>query len=112
MTLGGLALSVGILVDESTVSIENIHHHLELDKSKSTANWDACKEIAVPKLLILLSIISVFVPALFMTGIPKIHVYAFIHGSWICHDFLLFTISNIGTCTFKLVYKKRTYHQY
>src|SRR5256714_3972418 len=71
MTLGGLALSVGILVDESTVTIENIHHHLELGKSKGRAIWDACAEIAVPKLLILLSILSVFVPALFMSGVPR-----------------------------------------
>lgn len=71
MTLGGLALSVGILVDESTVTIENIHHHLELGKSKARAIWDACCEMATPKLLILLSILAVFVPALFMTGVPK-----------------------------------------
>ncbi len=71
MTLGGLALAVGILVDESTVTVENIHRHLELGKSKSKAIWDACQEIAVPKLLILLSILAVFVPALFMTGITK-----------------------------------------
>src|SRR5215213_6841859 len=71
MTLGGLALSIGILVDESTVTIENIHHHLELGKSKSRAIWDACQEIAVPKLLILLSVLSVFVPSLFMSGVPR-----------------------------------------
>ncbi|OSZ80197.1 acriflavin resistance protein [Chitinophagaceae bacterium IBVUCB2] len=71
MTLGGLALAVGILVDESTVTIENIHHHLEMGKQKSRAIWDACKEIALPKLLILLSILAVFVPALFMSGVPR-----------------------------------------
>ncbi|MGZ3858122.1 MAG: efflux RND transporter permease subunit [Flavisolibacter sp.] len=71
MTLGGLALAVGILVDESTVTIENIHHHQEMGKSRGRAVWDACQEIAVPKLLILLSILAVFVPALFMTGIPR-----------------------------------------
>jgi multidrug efflux pump subunit AcrB len=71
MTLGGLALAIGILVDESTVTIENIHHHLALGKSRARAIWDACAEIAVPKLLILLSILAVFVPALFMTGVPK-----------------------------------------
>jgi multidrug efflux pump subunit AcrB len=71
MTLGGLALAVGILVDESTVTIENIHHHLEMGKATSRAVWDACKEIAVSKLLILLSILAVFVPASFMTGVPK-----------------------------------------
>jgi multidrug efflux pump subunit AcrB len=57
-------------VDESTVTIENIHHHQELGKSKAKAIWDACREIALPKLLILLCVLAVFVPALFMTGIP------------------------------------------
>ena len=70
MTLGGLALAVGILVDEATVTIENIHHHLEMNKTKARAIWDACSEIAVPKLLILLSVLAVFVPALFMSGVP------------------------------------------
>lgn len=71
MTLGGLALSVGILVDEATVTIENIHRHLEMDKSKMRAIADAAREIAYPKLLILLCVIAVFVPSLFMTGTPR-----------------------------------------
>ena len=71
MTLGGLALSVGILVDEATVTIENIHRHLEMGKTKARAIADASKEIAMPKLLILVSILAVFVPSLFMTGVPK-----------------------------------------
>ncbi len=71
MTLGGLALSVGILVDEATVTIENIHRHMEMGKSKARAIADASKEIAFPKLLILLSILAVFVPALFMNGVPR-----------------------------------------
>jgi multidrug efflux pump subunit AcrB len=71
MTLGGLALSVGILVDQATVTVENIHQHLELGKTKARAIADACKEVAVPLVLILLSILAVFVPALFMTGVPK-----------------------------------------
>jgi multidrug efflux pump subunit AcrB len=71
MTLGGLALAVGILVDEATVTVENIHRHIELGKSTSRAIFDASGEIAVPKLLILFSILAVFVPALFMTGIPR-----------------------------------------
>ena len=70
MSLSGLALSVGILVDESTVTIENIHRHLEMGKSKSTAIWEACNEIAFPKLLILVCILAAFVPAFLMTGIP------------------------------------------
>ena len=70
MTLSGLALAIGILVDESTVTIENIHQHLDMGKPKSLAIWDACKEIAFPKLLILLCILAVFAPAFTMTGIP------------------------------------------
>lgn len=71
MTLGGLALAVGILVDEGTVTIENIHRHQELGKSKAKAILDACKEIVWPKLLILLCILAVFVPSLFMSGVPR-----------------------------------------
>lgn len=68
MTLSGLALSIGILVDESTVTIENIHQHLEMGKSKARAIVDACLEIALPKLLILLCILAMFAPAITMSG--------------------------------------------
>lgn len=71
MTLGGLALAVGILVDEGTVTIENIHRHQEMGKAKARAIMDACREIVLPKLLILLCILAVFVPSLFMSGIPR-----------------------------------------
>ena len=47
MSLSGLALAIGILVDESTVTIENIHQHLDMGKPKALAIWDACKEIAI-----------------------------------------------------------------
>lgn len=69
MTLSGLALAIGILVDESTVTIENIHQHLDMGKPKRLAIWDACKEIAFSKLLILLCILAVFAPAFTMGGI-------------------------------------------
>lgn len=71
MTLGGLALAIGILVDEATVTIENIHHHQEKGQPKGRAIKEACKEIALPKFLILLCVIAVFFPAFFMSGIPK-----------------------------------------
>lgn len=70
MTLSGLALAIGILVDESTVTIENIHQHLDMGKPKALAIWDACKEIAFAKLLVLFCILAVFAPAFTMTGIP------------------------------------------
>jgi multidrug efflux pump subunit AcrB len=70
MTLSGLSLAIGILVDESTVTIENIHQHLAMGKPKALAIWDACREIAFSKLLILLCILAVFAPAFTMSGIP------------------------------------------
>jgi len=70
MTLSGLSLAIGILVDESTVTIENIHQHFDMGKPKALAIWDACREIAFPKLLILFCILAVFAPAFTMTGIP------------------------------------------
>lgn len=71
MTLSGLALAIGILVDESTVTIENIHQHLEMGKTKAQAVWHACQEIAFPKLLILLCILAVFAPSFTMKGVPR-----------------------------------------
>ena len=70
MTLSGLSLAIGILVDESTVTIENIHQHLDMGKTKAKAVLDACREIAFPKLLILFCILAVFAPAFTMKGIP------------------------------------------
>ncbi|KAA9356673.1 efflux RND transporter permease subunit [Larkinella humicola] len=70
MTLSGLSLAIGILVDESTVTIENIHQHLDMKKPKALAIWDACQEIAFSKLLILFCILAVFAPAFTMKGIP------------------------------------------
>jgi multidrug efflux pump subunit AcrB len=100
MTLSGLALAIGILVDEATVTIENIHQHLEMSrapvgeggrpphfsddgpsanqppvgfvrKSKRQAVLDACLEISFAKLLILLCILAVFAPSFIMTGVPR-----------------------------------------
>ena len=71
MTLSGLALAIGILVDQATVTIENIHQHLEMGKNKKQAIYDACTEIAFPLLLILLCIIAVFAPSFVMQGVPK-----------------------------------------
>ena len=71
MTLSGLALAVGILVDQATVTIENIHQHLEMGKPKPQAIWEACKEIVFPEFLILLAILAVFAPAFVMSGVPR-----------------------------------------
>ncbi|MBB5637322.1 multidrug efflux pump subunit AcrB [Pedobacter cryoconitis] len=71
MTLSGLALAIGILVDEATVTIENIHQHFEMEKPKQRAILDALLEISVPKILILFCILAVLIPSFLMTGIPK-----------------------------------------
>ncbi len=71
MTLSGLALAIGILVDQATVTIENIHQHLEMGKNKKQAVLDACEEISFPLLLILLCILAVFAPSFMMNGVPR-----------------------------------------
>jgi multidrug efflux pump subunit AcrB len=71
MTLSGLALAIGILVDQATVTIENIHQHLEMRKTRKQAILDACQEISFPLLLILLCIVAVFAPSFVMEGVPK-----------------------------------------
>ena len=71
MTLGGLALAVGILVDEATVAIENIHTHLARGGPVARAVLDASGEVVVPRLLAMLSVVAVFVPSFFMTGVSR-----------------------------------------
>jgi multidrug efflux pump subunit AcrB len=68
MTLGGLALAIGILVDEATVEIENIHTQMEHTASLSRAVRQGNMETAVPRLLALLCILSVFIPSFIMQG--------------------------------------------
>jgi multidrug efflux pump subunit AcrB len=71
MTLGGLALAVGILVDEGTVAIENIHTHLARGTPVARGVLDAGGEVVVPRLLAMLSVVAVFVPSLFMSGVSR-----------------------------------------
>jgi multidrug efflux pump subunit AcrB len=71
MTLGGLALAVGILVDEATVAIENIHTHLASGVAVARGVLDASGEVVVPRLLAMLSVVAVFVPSFFMTGVSR-----------------------------------------
>src|SRR5205823_12566569 len=68
MTLGGLALAVGILVDDATVEIENVHRNLAMKKPLRKAILDGAAQIAVPAFVSTLSICIVFVPVLFLTG--------------------------------------------
>jgi multidrug efflux pump subunit AcrB len=69
MTLSGLALAVGILVDESTVAIENIHSHLAEGKPAARAVVDAMHEVMQPRFLAMTCVLAVFIPSFFMTGL-------------------------------------------
>ncbi len=71
MTLGGLALAVGVLVDEATVEIENIHVNLPLVNSKARAVVNATSKTVIPRFLSMVCILAVFVPSFFMTGVAK-----------------------------------------
>ena len=71
MTLGGLALAVGILVDDATVAIENINWHLEQGKEVEPAILDGAHQIAVPALVSTLCICIVFVPMFLLTGVSR-----------------------------------------
>jgi len=71
MTLGGLALAIGILVDEATVAIENIHTHRDRGERLFRAVFEATRETITPRLLAMLSIVAVFIPSFFMVGISR-----------------------------------------
>jgi multidrug efflux pump subunit AcrB len=71
MTLGGLALAVGILVDDATVTIENIERHLHMGTEMHQAIHDGAGEIAVPAFVSTLCICIVFVPMFFLTGVAR-----------------------------------------
>jgi len=71
MTLGGLALAVGILVDDATVEIENINRNLDQGKEITQAILDGAQQIAVPAFVSTLSICIVFVPMFFLTGVAR-----------------------------------------
>ncbi|HEX5047860.1 MAG TPA: efflux RND transporter permease subunit [Gammaproteobacteria bacterium] len=71
MTLGGLALAIGVLVDMSTVAIENVHTHLAAGKRVARAVLDSGTEVALPLLIAMLCVLAVFVPSFFMEGAAR-----------------------------------------
>jgi multidrug efflux pump subunit AcrB len=71
MTLGGLALAVGILVDEATVEIENIHTQMLPGISRAKAVLEACRRTVIARLLSMLCVLAVFVPSFFMSGVGR-----------------------------------------
>jgi multidrug efflux pump subunit AcrB len=71
MTLGGLALAIGILVDESTVEVENIHHQMQGTRSVARSVRRGNQQTAVPRLLAMLCVLAVFIPSFFMQGAAR-----------------------------------------
>jgi len=71
MTLGGLALAVGVLVDEATVEIENIHTQMATGASRAKSVVEAARKTAIPRLLAMFCILAVFVPSFFMVGVGR-----------------------------------------
>ncbi|HXP11429.1 MAG TPA: efflux RND transporter permease subunit, partial [Acidobacteriaceae bacterium] len=71
MTLGGLALAVGVLVDEATVEIENIHTQMLPGISRASAVVEACRRTVIARLLSMLCVLAVFVPSFFMSGLGR-----------------------------------------
>jgi multidrug efflux pump subunit AcrB len=71
MTLGGLALAVGVLVDEATVEIENIHTQMLPGVSRARAVVEACNRTALARLLSMFCVLAVFVPSFFMIGVGR-----------------------------------------
>jgi multidrug efflux pump subunit AcrB len=71
MTLGGLALAIGILVDQSIVVLDNITRHMRMGKSGFQAALDGTREVSLPVFVSTLTFIVVFFPVVFLTGIPR-----------------------------------------
>ena len=101
MTLGGLALAVGILVDDATVTIENINYHLEMGKDVERAILDGARQIVVPATVSLLCICIVFVPMFGLGGVagylfrPLAEAVAFaMIGSYLLSRTLVPTLAN------------------
>ncbi len=103
MTLGGLALAVGILVDQATVCIENIHVHHGRGEHMARASCDGAVETAAPQLLAMLCILAMFTPALFMVGAAKamfLPMSLAVGFSMVASYFLAYTLLPILTIWF------------
>ena len=96
MTLGGLALAVGILVDDATVAIENINQHLEQGKGLEQAILDGAQQIAIPTFVSTLCICIVFVPDVPAHRRGALSVRADGHGGGVRHARLVFLLAHAG----------------
>ena len=96
MTLGGLALAVGVLVDEATVEIENIHTQMLPGVSRARAVVEACSRTAMARLLSMFCILAVFVPSFFMVGVGTAAVRAALAGRRVLDDRVVPAVQHPG----------------
>ncbi len=96
MTLGGLALAVGILVDDATVTIENIERYLEEGRGLHDAILEGAAQISVPALVSTLCICIVFLPMFFLSGVCALSVRSAGRGGGIRHAGLVHSFSHAG----------------
>jgi multidrug efflux pump subunit AcrB len=111
MTLGGLALAVGILVDDATVEIENVHRNMAMKKPLRHAILDGAEQIAVPALVATLSICIVFVPVVFLTG-PAAYLFFPLALAVICAMMASYLLSRTLVPTLILYLMKKESDQY
>lgn len=102
MTLGGLALAVGILVDESTVAIENIHTHLARGEPIRRAVQEATRETITPRLLAMLCVLAVFVPSFFMVVCRARAVRAALARRRVCDAGVIPAVEHARACALSL----------
>lgn len=111
MTLGGLALAVGILVDDATVEIENVHRNMAMKKPLRRAILDGAQQIAVPAFVSTLAICIVFVPVVFLTG-PAAYLFVPLALAVIFAMMSSYLLSRTLVPTLMLYLMKREAEQY
>jgi multidrug efflux pump subunit AcrB len=111
MTLGGLALAVGILVDDATVEIENVHRHMAMKKPLRQAILDGAQQIAAPAFVSTLAICIVFVPVVFLTG-PAAYLFVPLAIAVICAMLASYYLSRTLVPTLVMYLLKHEAEQY
>jgi multidrug efflux pump subunit AcrB len=103
MTLGGLALAVGVLVDEATVSIENIHTQMGAGVNRARAVLLASEQTAVARFLSMLCVLAVFLPSFFMTGVAKQLFVPLALAGRLLHGLFVSSFKQSCSCVFDMV---------
>ena len=103
MTLGGLALAVGILVDDATVTIENINWHLEHGKDVRTAIMDGARQIVQPAFVALLCICIVFVPMFTLAGRGRLSLHSHGDERGFRHDRVIPPVAHLGADAWRCI---------